>query len=118
MSKEIKTTAPEKGTRRKLPKARTPEARENQLINLAMNLVEKQLMEGTATSQVITHFLKLATVKEELENEKLKADLRLAEAKIDSIHSQSEIKELYVKAMDAMKRYAGYNDPEGEPDEC
>lgn len=87
--------------------ARTPEARENQLINMAMDLAERQLMDGSATSQVISHFLKLATVKEKLENEKLRADLRLAEAKIESINSQREIAELYSEAMKAMTEYGG-----------
>lgn len=117
MSKGEKSTAPSKGTTRKLPKARTPQARENQLIDLAMKLVERQLLEGSATSQVITHFLKLATVREQLENEKLRSDLKVAEAKIQQIQSQEDIKILYQDAMKAMKRYNGVFSEEEEDEE-
>lgn len=86
-------------------KARTPKGRENQLINLAIDLAEKQLRDGSASSQVITHFLKLATTKEQLENDKLRADLRVAEAKIESFKSQTDIKELYEQAINALKSY-------------
>lgn len=90
-----------------LPPAKTPEAMENQLISLAIDLAKRQLMEGTASSQVITHFLKLATVKEKLENENLRAKLKLAEAKIEAYNSNEEIKELYENAMEAMSIYSG-----------
>lgn len=92
---------------RKLPRTRTAEGKENQMIKLAFDLAAKQLMDGTASSQVITHFLKLGTLKEKLENEKLRADLRVAEAKIKSMESSSDIKVLMKEAMDAMKRYNG-----------
>lgn len=92
--------------------ARTPEARENQLINLAMNLAESQLLEGTATSQVITHFLKLATVKEQLENDKLRADLEVAKAKVRYMEDQATSKEMYEKAIDAFRLYSGYDEEE------
>lgn len=105
--------APRVKTKRKSTPARTPEARENQLIKLAVDLVEKQLKDGSASSQVITHFLKLATAKEKLENEKLRADLKLAEAKINNLKAHEEIKELYAQAMKAMKSYSG----EDEEDE-
>lgn len=92
---------------KKRPPARTPEARENQLISMAIDLVEKQLLDGSASSQILTHFLRLATAKEKLQNEKLKSDLRVAEAKIKAIENQDEIKVLYEQALDAMKRYGG-----------
>lgn len=92
--------------------ALTPEARENQLINLAMNLAESQLREGSATSQVITHFLKLATVKEQLENDKLRADLKVAEAKVKYMEDQATSKEMYEKAIEAFKRYSGHDEEE------
>ena len=69
--------------------ALTPEARENQMIALAMDLVEQRLRNGTASSQETTHFLKLATVKEQREREKLEAEIKLANAKIASLESQS-----------------------------
>lgn len=114
MRRTEQTTAPSQRSSRKPSKARTPEGRENQLINLAIDLAEKQLRDGSASSQVITHFLKLATVKEQLENEKLRADLRVAEAKIDNYKSQADIKGLYEKAINAMKEYAGFGTVEEE----
>lgn len=111
-----KTTAPAAGKKRKLPPARTPEARENQLINLAIDLVERQLQDGSASSQVITHFLKLATTREKLENEKLRSDLRVAEAKIKQYNSAEELKELYASAMEAMKGYSSQEDLEDDDD--
>lgn len=102
---------------KKLPPARNPEIRENQLINLALDLVEKQLQEGTATSQVITHFLKLATMKEQLENEKLKSDLKVAEAKIKHIENQDNIQKMYEQAMNAMRIYSGEQNEEFDEEE-
>lgn len=109
MSKQTEKDKIVSNNRKRSP-ARTPKARENQLINLAIDLAEKQLRDGSATSQVITHFLKLATVREQLENEKLKSDLKVAEAKINQIKEQANIKELYEKAMIAMKSYSGEQD--------
>lgn len=90
----------------------TPEARENQLISLAVDLAEKQLREGTASSQVITHFLKLGTTRAELEKEKLQRENKLLEAKTKAAASNDEIKVLYDNAIKAMRNYAGYGDPE------
>lgn len=92
---------------RKSTPARSAKQRENQLINLAIDLAERQLRDGSATSQVITHFLKLATVKEQLENEKLRSDLKLAEAKIKQIENSSMNEETYKRAIEAMKSYKG-----------
>lgn len=100
------------GNRTKTP-ARSAQARENQLINLAIELAERQLRDGSATSQVITHFLKLATAKEQLENEKLRSDLRLADAKIKQMERSSMSEEIYEKAIEAMKSYSG-NEEYGE----
>lgn len=91
-------------------KGLTPKARENQMISLAVDLAEKQLIEGTASSQVITHFLKLATEKERLEREKLEEENKLLKAKTESIESQKRIEEMYAQALNAMKRYAGQDD--------
>lgn len=93
--------------------ALSPEARENQLIALAVDLAEQQLRDGTASSQVITHFLKLGTTKAELEKEKLRIENKKTEAQIKSIESAEETKELYENAIKAMRNYAGF----GEPDE-
>lgn len=87
--------------------ATTPEARENQMISLAIDLAEKQLMEGTASSQVMTHFLKLATTKEKLEKEKLAKENELLRAKTEAIQSAKKVEELYTNALNAMKTYSG-----------
>ena len=90
--------------------ARTPEGRENQLISAAIDLAEKQLREGTASSQVITHFLKLGTEKERLEREKLEQENLLTREKINAMKSAERIEQLYENAIEAMKRYGGQND--------
>lgn len=85
----------------------TPEARENQMIALAIDLAEKQLMEGTASSQVITHFLKLGSTREKLEQQHLASQTELAMAKKDAVQSTKRFEELCENAMRAMKRYQG-----------
>lgn len=94
-------------TERKVRPALTPEARENQLIAAAVDLAEKQLLEGTASSQVITHYLKLGSSKERLEKEKLERENELLRAKTESLQSLKRIEELYKDALDAMKSYSG-----------
>lgn len=84
-----------------------PEYRENQLIQLAIALAEKQLMEGTASSQVITHYLKLGSMKDQLEREKLKKENELLSAKTEAIKSAQRVEELYKNALDAMRLYSG-----------
>ena len=90
--------------------ALTPEARENQLINLAVDRAEQMLRDGTASSQVITHFLKLATVREKLEREKLEEENKLLKAKTKAYESAEEIKTLYSEALKAMRNYSGQGD--------
>lgn len=87
--------------------ALTPEARENQMIALAVDLAEQQLIDGTASSQVITHFLKLGTEKAKLEQEKLRRENDLLKAKTESIESGRRIEELYSEAINAIKQYSG-----------
>lgn len=87
--------------------ALTPEARENQLIALAVDLAEKQLLEGTASSQVITHYLKLGSTKEHLEKQILEKQKDLITAKTDAIKSSQRIEELYTEAIKAMQIYSG-----------
>lgn len=91
----------------KMRPALTAEARENQLISLAVDLAEKQLREGTASSQVITHYLKLGSTKEKIEKEILEKQKELIEAKTRSYQSTEEIKELYANALNAMRMYSG-----------
>ncbi len=91
---------------RNQPPAMTPEARENQLISLAVDLAEKQLKEGRASSQVICHYLKLASSKEKLEKELLEKQVELAGAKTEMIQSAKRTEELYANAIKAMKSYS------------
>jgi hypothetical protein len=90
-------------------KSLDPEARENQLISRAIDLAERQLEEGTASSQVITHFLKLAATKDKdrLEREKLECENEVLRAKVDMYRSAQSSEETYANAMAAFKRYSG-----------
>ena len=100
-------------TTKRIRPASTPEARQNQLISLAIDLVEKRLIEGTASSQETTHFLKLASTKAHLEEQILEKQKDLIEAKTKSLQSTERIEELYKEAMSAFRRYSG----SGESDE-
>ena len=97
----------ENSTKKASPPATTPEGRENQMIALAMDLAEKKLRDGTASSQEITHFLKLASSKERLEREKLELENELIKAKTENLQSTKNIEELYSKAISAMQTYSG-----------
>lgn len=97
---------------RKIRPALTPEARENQLIALAVDLVEKRLLEGTASSQETTHFLKLGSMKNQLEMEKLKEENKLLQAKTEALQSAKKTEELFEEAINAMRRYSGHGDPD------
>ena len=94
-------------TNKRIRPALTPEARENQLISLAVDLAEKQLIEGTASSQVISHYLKLGSTKERLEKEKLEEENKLLRARTEALQSAKRIEELYGDAMKAMRSYSG-----------
>lgn len=95
--------------------ALSPEARDNQMISLAVNLAEKQLMEGTASSQVITHYLKLAATRERerIEKDILEEQKKLIAAKTESLQSSKRtskrIEELYENAIEAMHMYGGHS---------
>ena len=102
---------------RSMPPALTPEARENQLIYLATELAEKQLREGTASSQVITHYLKLGSSKERIEKEILEKQKELITAKTESLQSAKRMEELYSEAIAAMRRYSGNGSNEDEDEE-
>jgi len=102
--------SPEKADKKAKPRrapATTPEARENQLIMLAVDLAEQQLSDGSASSQVITHYLKLGSTKDRIEKEILEKQKDLIQAKTDSIRSAKKIEELYANALRAMKTYSG-----------
>lgn len=85
----------------------TPESQENHMIALAVNLAEKQLREGTASSQVITHYLKLGTTKMQLEKEILEEQKKLVKAKTEALESNRKLEEMYTNAMEAMRKYKG-----------
>ena len=99
-------------SRKSIRPALTPEARENQMISLAIDLVEKRLLDGSASSQETTHFLKLATTKAKLEKEILEKQKELLAAKTESIKSAKRVEELYSKALKAMQNYQGNGDPD------
>lgn len=104
------------GSSRSRRPALTPEARENQMIALAVDLAEKQLIEGTASSQVITHFLKLGSTKEALEKQILEKQKDLISAKTSKIESEKRIEELYTNALNAMRNYSGQYDGDDDED--
>ncbi|MDD6881766.1 MAG: hypothetical protein PUE18_09370 [Firmicutes bacterium] len=106
---KVKTTGSSTSTKKSRP-AISPEARENQLISLAVDLAEQQLRDGTASSQVITHYLKLGTTRERLEKEKLEEENKLLKAKTENLQSQKRVEDLYTKALNAMRKYAGQGD--------
>lgn len=88
------------------------EAQENLMISLAVQCAEKQLRDGTASSQVITHYLKLGSTRERIEKEILEKQKELIDAKTKNINSNSEAKELYANALAAFRRYSGASDEE------
>ena len=90
--------------------ATTEEGRENQLVSLAIDLAEKQLLDGTASSQVVTHFLKLGSTREKLEQERLTKENQLLVSKMEAIESGKNVEELYKEALKAMRTYAGQED--------
>lgn len=104
--RRAKTTQAGTTQRRSRP-ALTPDARENQIIAKAIDLAEQQIMDGIASSQVITHFLKLGSTLARLEKERLEEENKLLRAKTEAIESGKDIKSLYENALKAMKSYAG-----------
>lgn len=92
-------------TRRK--PATTPEARENEMVSQAIDLAERQIQSGTASSQVITHYLKLGSSRERLEQQRLEHENELTKVKIEAIESQKRVEELYKEALSAMRSYSG-----------
>jgi hypothetical protein len=92
---------------RRRKRATTPEGRENELVADAIDLAEKQIQAGTASSQVITHFLKLGSTREKLEQQRLEHENELTRVKIEALESQKRVEELYMEALQAMRSYAG-----------
>lgn len=105
-----KATGPEEASSRKVAPALTPEAQENMLIALAMDRAEEQLRNGTASAQVIVHFLRLGTEKARLEAAQLEKKNALLEAKTDAIKSAENVANLYSDAIEAMRSYSAHGE--------
>lgn len=102
------------GTTKRMRPALTAEARETQLTSLAVDLAEKQLLEGTASSQIIAHFLKVGSTRERLELERLREENGLLKAKTKALASTEDAKVLLEKALRAFTEYSGEADPDDE----
>lgn len=87
--------------------ATTPEGQENHMISLAEQLAERQLLDGSASSQVMVHYLKLGSSREKREQRKLELELELLRVKTEEIAASARIEELYGKALSAMSEYQG-----------
>ena len=87
----------------------TPEGREDQMIAYATQLAERQLREGTASSQVITHYLKLGSLREKREREKLEEEIKMLKAKTEAIRAEKDRDVLYAQAIEAMRRYSPHS---------
>ena len=117
MPRTKKQNANESTAQIKIRPALTPEARENQLISMAYDLVEKRLLEGTASSQETTHFLKLGSTKERKEKEKLQEEITLLKAKTENLKSVKRTEELMEEAIRAMRMYSGQGGGREEDEE-
>lgn len=95
-------------------RARTPEARENQLMELAVDLAEKQLSEGTASAMLVTHYVKMASQRARLEQEKLRKEIALIDAKTNAYESDQRNNEMYQRALKAFSLYSGHPDDDGD----
>lgn len=103
-----RTKVAEEPLQRQTP-AITPEGREDQMIAYAIDLAEQQLRNGTASSQVIVHYLKLGSLRERQEREKLEEEIKMLKAKTESIKADRERDVLYAQAIEAMRRYTPHS---------
>lgn len=110
-----KSNTPEKSSVNMRP-GLTPEAEENQIIAMAYQEVKRRIADGTASSQELTHFLKMGSSKARLENERLMEENKLLRAKTKALESAEDMKELYAEAIKAMASYQGHGDPEDDED--
>lgn len=88
----------------------TPEGREKQIISLAVDLAERQLREGTASSQVITHYLKMGSPREKLERERLIEENKKLRAQTEELQARKVTEELYKEAIAAFRKYQGFEE--------
>lgn len=113
----VKSPNPPNPNNRPIRPAIDPENREQQLISLAVDLVEQRLRDGTASAQETVHYLKLASSKTKVDLERAKLENELIRAKTQSIKDQADMKTLYLNAIDAMKRYSGHGSSAEEEDD-
>jgi hypothetical protein len=112
---ERRTIPSSETTGRKRKASTTPEGRESKMISLAERLAERQLEDGSASAQVITHYLKLGSTRERLEQQRLAGELDLQKAKIEQMASTGRLEEMYNKAINALRGYQGnFDDPDSE----
>lgn len=97
--------------------ATTPERREQELASAAYDLAEEQIAEGSASSQVITHFLKAGSMRERLEQQRIEHENELLQVKREAIESQKRVEELYMNALNAMREYSGQRAENPDDDE-
>lgn len=107
------TTTSSSSTKPKMRPALTPDAREKQLASAAYDLSEERLLNGTASAQEIVYWLKVGSMREKAERERLAEENKLLRAKTEALKEEKENKVLYEEAIKAMRNYGGY----GEPDE-
>lgn len=105
---------PKESTPKRRQPATTPQARENQLIALAYDRAEQQIVEGTASAVVLSHFIKAGSTRGRLEERRIEVDIELADAKIQTMASMARVEELYTEAMAAMRSYQGADDYDGD----
>lgn len=106
-----------KSPKTRRPPATTPEVREQQLVSLTMDVVERELRDGTASSQIKMHFLKMGSTRENLEQERLRRENQILEAKREAMESQKRVEELYSEAMQAFRTYSGQPSLDDEGDD-
>lgn len=104
-------------TPKSLPPALTLEGRENQLIAAAYDLAEKRILEGTASSQELTYFLKMGSSKAVLERDRLREENKLLRAKTAALEAQADNAELLNKALKAFKSYRGESEEDEDDDD-
>lgn len=116
MARTKKVVENQPSTKRKRRRALDPEARENQLIALAYDVAEQQLLDGTISSQVLSQLLKSGSMKGRAELRKLESENELLRVKAESIQSAARSDEIYQNALKAMKNYSGLEPIEDDSD--
>ena len=109
--RKVKIVAPSLPTR-KMKSPESVEENETQMIALAMDRVRQRIIDGTASSQELVHFLRLGSSRERLEREILEKQKEKLEAQTDNFRSSAHSEELYANAIKAMSRYSGHSEEE------